>query len=203
MDEAIIKQGLDELAARDSDVKAGLELVGYPEPRIRPHGFETFIGIIVGQQISVEAAAGIRRRLDLVWTEKTPKSFLALSDETVREAGFSQRKVEYAKGIAQAITEGELDLEALPKLDDAEVIAKLVALRGIGIWSAEIYAMFSLGRRDIFPADDLALQEALRRLKGLKERPKGKLARELVAPWSPWRSVGSLFLWKYYRGAPD
>jgi len=203
MDEAIIKTGLDALAAKDPEVRAGLDLVGYPEPRIRPHGFETLLGIIVGQQISVEAAAGIRRRLDEVWLEKTYQAFLALDDETVRAAGFSRRKVEYAKGVAQAIADGSLDIEALPDMDDKKVLAQLVKLRGIGIWSAEIYAMFSLGRPDMFPADDLALQESLRRLKGLDERPSGKETRELIAHWSPWRSVGALFLWKYYRGAPD
>jgi len=78
----------------------------------------------------------------------------------------------------------------------------LIKLKGIGTWSAEIYAMFSLGRQDMFPADDLALQEALKRLKSLEDRPKGKEVRQIVASWSPWRSVGALFLWKYYRGAP-
>lgn len=203
MDSKVIKKGLDELAARDADVRAGLDLVGYPEPRTRPHGFETLLGIILGQQISVEAAAGIRRRLDQIWPEKTWQSFLSLDEEVLKGVGLSRRKAEYAMGVARAIADGRLNINALPKLSDQAVIEQLIKLRGIGVWSAEIYAMFSLGRRDIFPADDLALQEALRRLKGLETRPTGKQARDLVALWSPWRSVGSIFLWKYYRGAPD
>ena len=87
-------------------------------------------------------------------------------------------------------------------MTDDEVIETLVGLKGIGRWSAEIYMLFSLGRSDIFPADDLAIQEALRRLKMLDERPKPVEARELVEHWSPWRGVGALFLWHYYKGAP-
>ncbi|MCW9035857.1 MAG: DNA-3-methyladenine glycosylase 2 family protein [Rhodospirillales bacterium] len=202
MDEALIKKGLDILAENDPDVKAGLELVGYPDPRIRPHGFETLLRIIVGQQISTEAAAGILGRLDKAWPDKSPESFLAFNDEEMRGFGFSRRKVEYGRGVALAITEGRLDIEGLPTLADEAAIAELVKLKGIGAWSAEIYAMFSLGRTDVFPADDLALQEALRRLKKIEDRPKGKETRELIKHWSPWRSVGALFLWKYYRGAP-
>ena len=203
MNVTIIKRGLDELAAKDSDVKSGLDLVGYPEPRLRPQGFETLLAIILGQQISTEAAASIRRRLDEVWKDKTYQSFLEIKNETLRGVGFSWRKVEYSKNIAHSIEDGTLDIDNLPMLSDEEVIAQLVKLRGIGLWSAEIYCMFSLGRPDIFPADDLALQESLRLLKGLKERPTGKQSRELTTLWSPWRSAGSLFLWKYYRGAPN
>ena len=90
----------------------------------------------------------------------------------------------------------------LPVLEDQEAIKTITALRGFGVWSAEIYLMFSLQRRDIFPANDLALQVALQRLKGLDNRPKEKQVRELIRHWSPWRSAGSLFLWHYYRGAP-
>ncbi len=202
MDHKLIRKGLDALAEIDPDVAVGLKLVGYPEPRIRPHGFETILRIIVGQQISTEAAAGILGRLDFAWPHKTPETFLEFSEEQIRGFGFSRRKVEYSQGVAQSIVGGSLDIDGLPNLPDSEVIAELVKLKGIGVWSAEIYAMFSLGRPDMFPADDLALQEALRRLKGLEERPKGKEVRELTVHWSPWRSVGALFLWKYYRGAP-
>ena len=203
MNVRIIKQGLDELASKDPDLKTGLDLVGYPEPRIRPQGFESLLAIILGQQISTEAASSIRKRLDEVWTEKTCQSFLGLNDETLRRVGFSRRKIEYSKGIAQSIADGTLDIAQLSGMSDKDVVEQLVKLRGIGVWSAEIYSMFSLGRLDIFPADDLALQESLRILKGLKERPSAQQCRELTRHWSPWRSIGALFLWKYYRGAPD
>jgi len=87
-------------------------------------------------------------------------------------------------------------------MTDTEAINAITALRGFGHWSAEIYLMFSLKRQDVFPADDLALQVALGRLKSLSEKPTPKQARDLVAHWTPWRSVGSLFLWHYYQGAP-
>ena len=203
MDQHIIKKGLDELAAKDPDVQIGLDLVGYPEPRIRPKGFESLVAIILGQQISTEAASSIRKRLEELWEEKTSQSFLTLSDETLRGVGFSKRKIEYSRGIAQSISDRTLDLEGLSKMSDKDVVAELIKLRGIGLWSAEIYLMFSLGRSDIFPADDLALQESFKKLKNLKERPNSIQIRELTQGWSPWRSVGALFLWKYYRGAPD
>ena len=203
MNSKIIKQGLDQIASIDADVKKGLDLVGYPEPRIRPEGFESLLAIILGQQISTEAASSIRKRLDGIWSEKTAGSFLRFNEETLRGIGFSRRKIEYAKGIALAIEQGELEMDKLSQKTDQEAKSQLVKLRGFGEWSAEIYLVFSLGRTDIFPANDLALQESLKRLKGLKDRPNENESRKLVSHWSPWRSVGALFLWKYYRGATD
>lgn len=203
MDMDIIKQGLDDLADRDPHVATGLDLVGYPEPRIRPHGFHTLMRIIVGQQVSVHAAAAIIGRVEALMPEVTAEAFLELEEDALRGAGLSRRKVEYSIGLAQAVVGGDLHLDRFPDMSDEEVIAELSALRGIGRWTAEIYAMFSLGRPDVFPADDLALQEGLKRLKKLDARPTPKVARGIVEDWSPWRSVGSLFLWHYYKGAPE
>ena len=111
MNSKIIKQGLDQIASIDADVKKGLDLVGYPEPRIRPEGFESLLGIILGQQISTEAASSIRKRLDGIWSEKTAGSFLRFNEETLRGIGFSRRKIEYAKGIALAIEKVELEID--------------------------------------------------------------------------------------------
>ena len=162
MNSKIIKQGLDQIASIDSDVKKGLDLVGYPEPRIRPEGFESLLAIILGQQISTEAASSIRKRLDGIWSEKTAGSFLRFTEETLRGIGFSRRKIEYAKGIALAIEKGELEMDQLSQKTDQEAKSQLVKLRGFGEWSAEIYLVFSLGRTDIYPANDLALQESLK-----------------------------------------
>jgi DNA-3-methyladenine glycosylase II len=112
------------------------------------------------------------------------------------------RKVEYAQGLAQAILDGDFVPADLEAKENDEVTKAITALRGFGVWSAEIYLMFSLQRNDIFPADDLALQVALQRLKGLAQRPTPGQARSLIEHWSPRRSAGSLFLWHYYRGAP-
>ena len=132
----------------------------------------------------------------------SPNSLLKLDPEALRSAGLPYRKIEYARGLAEAIIEGRLDLQGMRKETDNEVIASITALRGFGLWSAEIYLMFSLRRRDVFPAGDLALRSSLGKLKGLDGKLTPKQARELVEHWSPWRSVGSLFLWHYYRGAP-
>lgn len=203
-DRKSLRTALDDLAARDPDVSAGLSLVGYPEPRLKEHGFAPLVDAIVSQQISKEAAAAINARVSALMPDGVSAEAMSrLSDDALRKAGLSARKVEYCKGVADAVLSGELPLARLPEMPDDEVIDAIVRLRGFGRWSAEVYAMFALGREDIFPADDLALQEALRRLKRLDERPRGKAARVLVEAWTPYRSAGSVFLWHYYRGAPQ
>ncbi len=197
-----IIRDIDRIALIDSEVNAAVGTYGYPQPRIRPQGFETFLAIIVGQQISTAAAAAIMRRVRELLPRVEADELMGLPPGALRKIGLSGRKVEYALGLAEAIINGNLNPDVLPGLDDRQAIEAITALRGFGIWSAEIYLMFSLQRRDIFPADDLALQVALQRLNGMEQRPTAKQARSLVAHWSPWRSAGSLFLWHYYRGAP-
>lgn len=191
-----------ELAETDRDVAKAVKQIGLPEPRLRPAGFETLFNTIVSQQISTEAARAIRERVVALMGDVSPRGLLGVKPELLRSAGMSFRKIEYARGLAQAIVEGELDIEGMRKQSDEEVIASITALRGFGVWSAEIYLMFSLRRRDVFPAGDLALRSALGRLKRAGEKLTEKQAREMVEHWAPWRSVGSLFLWHYYRGAP-
>jgi len=193
---------IDSIAEIDVDVKIALSDYGYPAPRVRPQGFETFLSTIVGQQISTEAAKAIMQRLYALLPDMEAESLCQLSFEELRAAGLSKRKVEYAQGLALAIVDGSLDVDGLANLDDQSAIEAITALRGFGVWSAEIYLMFSLQRVDIFPANDLALQVALQKLKGIENRPNEKQAREIIEHWSPWRSAGSLFLWHFYRGAP-
>ena len=121
------------------------------------------------------------------------KALLDLPVLALREAGLSQRKVEYAQGLAEAIIRGDFDPEALTKMGDVEAIEAITQLRGFGPWSAKIYLMLSLRRQDIFPADDLILLTSLQRLKNLPNRPTPKVARGMILHWSPWRSAGSLF----------
>lgn len=198
-----IKKGMAALAQLDDDVAKAVEKIGLPEPRIRPAGFETFLSIIISQQISTEAAKAIKGRVVGCMPEMTAEGILLVDDDDLRAAGLSYRKIEYAKGMSTAIVEGDFDVEQLQQMKDEEAIQSITALRGFGRWSAEIYLMFSLGRKDVFPADDLALQVALGKLKQLSEKPTPGQSRDLIQHWSPWRSVGSLFLWHYYRGAPD
>jgi len=197
-----VNRDLDRIAGIDAELKSALQAIGYPKPRIRSQGFETLLSVIVGQQISTEAAAAVMARVRALLPRMEASELKKLPTESLRKAGLSGRKVEYAFGLAEAVVDGSLDMVALESLNDEDAIGAITRLRGFGPWSAEIYLMFSLQRRDIFPANDLALQVALQRLKGLEQRPTEQQARLLIEHWSPWRSAGSLFLWHYYRGAP-
>ena len=202
MTPTIIHQGMQALAKADPDVAKAASWVGAPPAREREKGFEAFFATIVSQQISTAAASAILQRLRDQLPELNAETVMAIDAQRLRDAGLSWRKVDYAKGLAAATLDGDFDAQALESMDDATAIQAITALRGFGRWSAEIYLMFSLKRADIFPADDLALRVALGRLKGLEKRPTPGQARALVEHWAPWRSVGALFLWHYYRGAP-
>ncbi|MFM9829503.1 MAG: DNA-3-methyladenine glycosylase family protein, partial [Sphingomonas sp.] len=140
---------LDTLAAREPGIARVLALAGYPEPRIRERGYATLLRTIVGQQVSVKAAASVWNKLEgLVGTLDDPAGILAASDEALREAGLSRQKASYARSLAEEVTSGELDLMHLPA-DDEEAIAALTRVKGIGRWSAEIYLLFAEGREDI------------------------------------------------------
>ena len=202
MDQEIIKQGLDEISSRDKDVAEALKTFGYPEPRIRTAGFETFFSIVVSQQLSTHAASAIMGRARELLPELNAENVLMLAEGQLREIGLSKQKVAYVEGLSRAVIAGDFIPEELADLDDESAIKKIVALKGFGPWSAEIYLMFSLQRTDVFPSGDLALLVALQKLKGLDDKPTPKQAQHIIAHWSPWRSVGSLFLWHYYHGAP-
>lgn len=202
LDEARLKAALDRLAVLDPDIAAALPVVGLPAPRVRDPGFSTLLRIVVAQQISTRAAAAIWGRLELAaGPVLSAESLLALTDAQFRAVGFSARKVEYARDLARAVAEGRLDLDALATYEEAELVARIAALRGFGRWSAEIYGLFALGRVDIFPADDLALQVAAMRLKRLQARPNAKALRDLAEAWRPVRGAAAVFLWHYYGAA--
>lgn len=201
MNKTQIKKGLDAIASVDKHVAGALEVIGYPKPRLRPGGFETFLETIVSQQLSVKAAATILTRVKALLPVCDAETLLAVSTERLRAAGLSQRKVEYTQGLARAIVEGEFAPESLGEMDDDGAIEAITRLRGFGRWSAEIYLMFSLGRPDIFPADDLILQVSLQKVKRLRTKPTSRIARQKVEHWGPWRSVGSLFLWHYHHSS--
>ncbi|TDI60060.1 MAG: DNA-3-methyladenine glycosylase 2 family protein [Alphaproteobacteria bacterium] len=197
-----IKTALDFMAKNDTDLAAAIKLVGYPAPRNRPTGFATLVDIIVGQQVSVAAGAAIRAKLAATVPDMTPEKFLGTSTQDLRGAGLSGRKVEYGQGLAEAMRDGALADKHLKSLDDDAAAKEITSIRGLGRWSAEIYLMFALGRPDIWPAEDLAITEALRRLKGLDDRPDRTASEPLVEHWRPHRTIGALFLWHYFAGAP-
>lgn len=202
MNQSKIKSHLDALAKLDPDLRRGLKLVQYPRPRIRKQGFETLLSTIIAQQISTEAATAIMHRVRVLLPSMEANAVLRLPEGALRTAGLSARKVEYVEGLARAITENQFEVTKLPAMEDQAAIDAITSLRGFGVWSAEIYLMFSLQRTDIFPAGDLALRVALQKLKGIENPLSDKQARDVVAPWAPYRSAASLFLWHYYRGAP-
>lgn len=162
--------------------------------RLRPDGFGALVDAIIGQQISTAAANAIAARMKTAGLI-SPESILAATDEELRAAGQSVQKIKYLRALAEA----DLDYRAFRTKPSQDVIKTLTALPGIGPWTAEIYVMFSLGHADVFPAGDLALQEAARVLFNLPERPAPKQLRQMAQAWSPWRAVAARLLWAYYR----
>ena len=197
-----IRDALDEVAARDDDLRAALDEFGYPAPRNREPGFGTLINIIIGQQVSTHAAAAIRSRLEAAVDPLTPETFLAAGEETLRAVGFSGRKVEYGRGLAEAVLNGTLDTVRLAELDDDAVAKAITGIRGLGKWSADIYMLFALDRADAWPLGDLAIQVAAQKLKRMRKRPDRKRMETVARRWRPYRGVVALFLWHYYKGAP-
>lgn len=161
--------------------------------RRRPDGFAQLLSAIVSQQVSVAAADAIWRRMKAARLTG-PRKIIWAGDDDLRAAGLSRQKIRYARALAEA----RIDYRRLRDAPTHEVIATLTEVPGIGVWTAEIYAMFSLGRADVFAPGDLALQEGARLLYDLPERPKERALREMAQDWAPWRSVAARLLWAYY-----
>lgn len=194
-----LKTAMDELAIREPAIAAALARVGYPEPRISPRGYATLLRTIIGQQVSTKAAQSVWHKLEgIIGDLDDPGTVTRASDEQLREAGLSRQKAGYARSLAALVTSGELDLANLPE-DDEEATAKLVAVKGIGRWSAEIYLLFAEGRLDIWPAGDLAVQIEVGRILGHEARPSEKLTRELAEAWRPHRGAAAIFAWYHYQ----
>jgi DNA-3-methyladenine glycosylase II len=193
---------LDAAAELDPKIRSVLIKYDYPEARVRAHGFETLLRIIVSQQLSTKVAAVIWERVDTLCEGRVDAPrILASTDDALRECGLSWQKVGYAKGLAERIESGALRPQALVDMPTDEAIKALTEIKGYGIWSAEIYAMFALGRQDIFPAGDLALQIAIQRLDKLAGKPTEKQTREIALRWSPHQSAVAVLMWHYYGAA--
>lgn len=192
--EADVSEGAAWLAQREPLFGRLLEQTGPLPLRRRPGGFENLLHAIVGQQVSTASANAIWQKLINAGMTDPVRVSLA-SDEDLRACGLSKQKISYAHSLARS----GIDYKALEALPDEEVINRLIRVKGIGRWTAEIYLMFSLGRADVFAPGDLALQEAVRSLFSLDERPSEKALREMAQNWSPWRGVAARALWAYYR----
>ena len=194
-----LRNSLDALAAREPRIAAALASAGYPEPRISEPGYQTLLRAIVGQQVSVKAAASMWAKLTAaVGDPPDPAALLAASDETLRSAGLSRQKASYARSLAEEVVSGRLDFARLPE-DDEEAIAELVRVKGIGRWTAEVYLLFAEGRTDIWPAGDLAVQIETGRIMGLDGKPTEKRVRELAEAWRPHRGAFAIFTWHHRR----
>ncbi len=194
-----LRESLDAIAAGEPLMAAAVARVGYPEPRIRDRGYETLLRTIVGQQVSVAAAASIWNKLAAGVGDLTqPDIVAAAPDDALRAAGLSRQKASYAKSLAEEVSSGRLDLSALPE-DDEAAIAQLIRVKGIGRWSAEIYLLFAEGRRDIWPAGDLAVQIEVGRIMGHAERPSEKQTREIAEAWRPHRGAAAILAWHHYK----
>lgn len=196
---AQLAQGIDAVAAKEPAIAAALARTAYPEPRIRATGYRTLLRTIVGQQVSVAAAASMWRKLEAFLGEDMPaEALLAAEFDALRACGLSRQKQGYARSLCELVVSGELDLDNLPA-DDEEAIAQLVRIKGIGRWSAEIYLLFAEGRPDIWPAGDLAVQVGIGKILGLEERPSEKTTRALAENWRPHRGAIAIFTWHCYN----
>ena len=187
-----LRRGFRELEASDPDLARLMAEVGRPTVQLREPGFPTLLRAIVAQQVSAAAARSIWARVEDSVRPLTAEAFLTLSADEVRALGFSRQKVTYATALAEAIISGRVDPDQVARMPDDEAVEALVQLPGIGRWTAEIYLLFALGRPDVLPVGDLALQVAAGRIKGLEERPKPKAFEALAEPWRPWRGAAAL-----------
>ncbi|MGR3711823.1 MAG: DNA-3-methyladenine glycosylase family protein [Shimia sp.] len=192
--DSCVSEGAAWLAELDPRFAEALQETGELPLRLREDGFAQLLSAIVSQQVSVPSARAIWARLEEMGLT-TPEAVLAAGEDVLRAGGLCRQKIRYAQALAAA----EIDFEDLRSQPTQEVMKTLTAVNGIGVWTAEIYAMFSLGRADVFAPGDLALQEGARILFDLPERPKEKVLREMAEAWSPWRSVAARILWAYYH----
>ena len=188
-----INEGASFLANIEPRFKSALEVTGELPLRLSPEGFERLLGAIIRQQVSVAAANSIWKRL-VKANLNGPRKIMRADDAQLRAVGLSRQKVRYARALA----ESKINFRSLRSMSSEEVINTLTQVSGIGVWTAEIYTMFSLARADVFAAGDLALQESARLLFELRERPSEREIRKMAEKWSPWRAVAARLLWAYY-----
>ncbi|MEM6662396.1 MAG: DNA-3-methyladenine glycosylase 2 family protein [Pseudomonadota bacterium] len=196
--DADVAEGAAWLAEQEPRFAAALIETGKLPLRRRGGGFPAMLQAICGQQLSVASAASVWNKL-CAEDATTAEAFHACSDETLRACGLSRPKIRYGRALVDA----DIDYRALATMPEEEAIATLTAVKGIGVWTAEIYLKFAVGRADVIAAGDLALQEAARILFELPTRPTDKELRVLAEPWSPWRAVAARLLWAYYRVAKN
>ena len=195
---ARLLDGVDALSAADPDLAAVVARLGPPPLWDRRPGFATLVQIVLEQQVSLASARATFGRLRDACGEVTPEGFAKLTDAQVQSAGVTRQKTSYCLGIARQIVGGTFDLRRLGRTGDLEARRRLVTIRGIGPWTADIYLLMALGRPDIWPDGDLALATAAHEVKRLRRRPDTERLRQLATSWAPWRAVAARILWHHY-----
>ncbi|MBV8105860.1 MAG: DNA-3-methyladenine glycosylase 2 family protein [Hyphomicrobiales bacterium] len=203
-DEASLRQAAEALRERDPELIDRLMAIGGPPPlRRREPGFAGLAAIIVSQQVSVASAKAIFGRLEARIVPLEAARFAIATEDDLRACGLSTPKIRALRALSEAVAEGGLDLAGLAALDAENAHAALVAVKGVGPWTADIFLLFCLGHPDAFPAGDLALQEAAKLALKLKTRPDAARLERIAERWRPWRGVAARMLWAYYRGLKE
>jgi DNA-3-methyladenine glycosylase II len=197
-----LAHGARALSRVDPDIAGVLARHGTPPLWGREPGFATLVQIILEQQVSLASGRAAFGRLLAVAGEVTPDRVAKLTERRIRGAGLTRQKAAYVRGLARSIERGELDLEGIAVLDDDRAHAELIKVKGIGPWSADIYLLMALGRRDVWPRHDLALASAMREVKRLRALPTLERQLKISAAWRPWRAVAARALWHHYLSTP-
>ena len=196
---ARLLEGVEALAAADPQLGGVVSRFGPPPLWTRKPGYAALVQIVLEQQVSLASGRTTFARLrDACGGEIAAERVADLTAPAFQAAGVSRQKASYCQGIARRVLDGSLDLKALGRADDGTARERLMGIRGIGPWTANIYLMTALGRPDVWPEGDLALAAAAQQVKKLKERPDARRLREMAAGWAPWRTVAARILWHHY-----
>ena len=198
LDEKGFSQGVRFLTERDEHLAEVVKTYGQPPLWVREPGFPTLVYIILEQQVSLASARAAFDRLKAAVKPLTPKGFLKLNDAELLRIGFSRQKTLYTRLLAESLVRRHFDLRYLHHLHDDAARKMLVAFKGIGRWTADIYLLSALRRPDIWPTGDLALATAVQEVKQLRKRPSPEKLEALSAPWRPWRAVAARLFWHAY-----
>jgi DNA-3-methyladenine glycosylase II len=190
------------LMRRDPRLAALIKRIGKQRPTFAARApFFALVRAVLSQQLSSKAADTIERRVHALVggpDALSPASLLAAEPDALRSAGVSRPKISYLRDLAERVLDGRLDLDALQHRSDAEVVAAITAVKGFGVWSAEMFLMFSLQRIDVFPVGDLGIVKGVQQLHGMKRRPKPRTMTRLAEAWRPYRSVAAWYLWRIH-----
>jgi DNA-3-methyladenine glycosylase II len=207
MHEEEIEQALRYLRRQDPIMREVIKKAGPFTMRPHRNRFRALVFSILGQQISGKAAASIRARLieHLKPEQISPQTIARLSPATLRSLGVSAQKSGYLLDLADRVASGEVPLNRMSRMPDDAVIEALTQVKGIGLWTAQMFLIFSLGRPDVFPHDDLGVRSAIRNLYNLDDLPTKEISHQIAAPWRPYATVASWYCWRSleFRKAED